>query len=127
MKNNAVKTTKLGFKLWFSVILFGLIGQIAWIVENMYFAKFMQNSIESEAYATTLMVAFSAIAAFPGRPRRPPGLPPRLPWPAAAIPAAWPAGCLPPWDIKASPARRASGFPPSHIDSSGTFRAPGSR
>ena len=63
MKNNAVKTTKLGFKLWFSVILFGLIGQIAWIVENMYFAKFMQNSIESEAYATTLMVAFSAIAA----------------------------------------------------------------
>lgn len=63
MKSNAVKTTKIGFKLWLSIIIFGLIGQIAWVVENMYFAKFMQNSIESEAYATTLMVAFSAVAA----------------------------------------------------------------
>ncbi len=63
MKNSSVKTTKLGFKLWFSVIIFGLIGQIAWIVENMYFSKFMQNNIEPEPYATTLMVALSAIAA----------------------------------------------------------------
>lgn len=63
MKTTAVKTTKLGFRLWFSIIVFGLIGQIAWIVENMYFSKFMQNNIESEAYATTLMVACSAIAA----------------------------------------------------------------
>ncbi len=62
-KKKSVSTTKLGFKLWFSIIVFGLIGQIAWIVENMYFAKFMQNNIESEAYATTLMVAFSAIFA----------------------------------------------------------------
>lgn len=58
-----VNTTKLGFKLWFSIVMFGLIGQVAWIVENMYFAKFMQNNIESEAYATTLMVALSALAA----------------------------------------------------------------
>lgn len=63
MKTSAVKTTKLGFRLWFSVIIFGLIGQIAWIVENMYFSKFVQNNIEPEAYATTLMVACSAIAA----------------------------------------------------------------
>lgn len=63
MKNNAVKTTKLGFRLWLSVIIFGLIGQIAWIVENMYFSKFVQNNIEPEPYATTLMVACSAIAA----------------------------------------------------------------
>ncbi len=63
MKTTAVKTTKLGLKLWLSVIIFGLIGQIAWIVENMYFSKFLQNNIESEAYATTLMVACSAIAA----------------------------------------------------------------
>lgn len=63
MKNSSVKTTKLGFKLWLSVIVFGLIGQIAWIVENMYFSKFLQNNVEPEPYATTLMVAFSAIAA----------------------------------------------------------------
>ena len=62
-KKKSVATTKLGFKLWFSIITFGLIGQIAWIVENMYFAKFMQNNIEPEPYATTLMVAFSAIFA----------------------------------------------------------------
>lgn len=63
MKKEAVKTTKVGFKLWSSIIIFGLIGQIAWTIENVYFAKFMQNCIEREAYATTLMVAFSAIAA----------------------------------------------------------------
>lgn len=63
MKTSAVKTTKLGLRLWLSVIIFGLIGQIAWIVENMYFSKFVQNNIEPEAYATTLMVALSAIAA----------------------------------------------------------------
>lgn len=59
----AIKTTKLGGKIWLTVIVFGLIGQIAWIVENMYFAKFMQNEIEGKAYATTLMVIFSAIFA----------------------------------------------------------------
>lgn len=41
--------------------VFGLIGQIAWIVENMYFAKFMQDEFVDEAWATTLMVALSAI------------------------------------------------------------------
>lgn len=58
-----IKTTKLKGSVWFSILLFGLIGQIAWIVENMYFAKFMQNKIEPEAYATTLMVILSAVAA----------------------------------------------------------------
>lgn len=53
----------LGGKIWISVILFGLIGQIAWIVENMYFSRFMQNEITRAPYATTLMVAFSAIFA----------------------------------------------------------------
>lgn len=57
------KSGTLGFKTWVSVILFGLIGQIAWIIENMYFSRFMQNEITREPYATTLMVAFSAIVA----------------------------------------------------------------
>lgn len=57
------KTGKLGAKTWSSIILFGLIGQIAWIVENMYFSRFMQNEITRAPYATTLMVAFSAIVA----------------------------------------------------------------
>lgn len=58
-----VKTTPLGGKVWFCALFFGLIGQIAWIVENMYFAKFMQDEFVDEAWATTLMVALSAIAA----------------------------------------------------------------
>ena len=62
-RNATVKTTPLGGKVWFCALFFGLIGQIAWIVENMYFAKFMQDEFVDEAWATTLMVALSAIAA----------------------------------------------------------------
>lgn len=58
-----IKAGALGAKSWISVILFGLIGQIAWIVENMYFSRFMQNEITRQPYATTLLVAFSAIFA----------------------------------------------------------------
>lgn len=64
------KNNKLGRKIWFNAILFGLIGQIAWVVENMYFATFAQNIFEdTNKYgnlyyiATTLMVIFSAITA----------------------------------------------------------------
>ncbi len=53
----------IGFKTWTSIVLFGLIGQIAWVVENMYFSRFMQNEITREPYATTLLVAFSAVFA----------------------------------------------------------------
>ncbi len=57
------KVGALNGKIWLSVVLFGLIGQIAWVVENMYFSRFMQNEITRAPYATTLMVAFSAIFA----------------------------------------------------------------
>lgn len=53
----------LGGRAWMSIVLFGLVGQIAWVVENMYFSRFMQNEITRAPYATTLMVAFSAIFA----------------------------------------------------------------
>ena len=61
--------TKIGGKLWFSIIFFGLIGQIAWIVENMYFATFCQDIYSNSGrpdlsyIVTTLMVIFSAITA----------------------------------------------------------------
>lgn len=57
------KKAALGGRIWISIILFGLIGQIAWMVENMYFSRFMQNEITRAPYATTLMVAFSAVFA----------------------------------------------------------------
>ena len=53
----------LSGRTWTSILLFGLIGQIAWVVENMYFSRFMQNEITRAPYATTLMVAFSALFA----------------------------------------------------------------
>lgn len=57
------KVGALGGKVWTSILLFGLICQIAWVVENMYFSRFMQNEITRAPYATTLMVVFSAIFA----------------------------------------------------------------
>lgn len=59
-QNTQKQFSKLGANTWISIILFGLIGQIAWIVENMYFSRFMQNEITRAPYATTLLVAFSA-------------------------------------------------------------------
>lgn len=66
---NNKNVTKIGGRIWFSAIFFGLIGQIAWIVENMYFATFAQdifaNSGRSDMsyMVTTWMVILSALAA----------------------------------------------------------------
>lgn len=61
--------TRISVRTWFSAVFFGLIGQIAWIVENMYFATFAQdvfaNSGRSDMsyMVTTWMVVLSALAA----------------------------------------------------------------
>ena len=63
------KSTPLGGRTWFSAVFFGLIGQIAWIVENMYFATFAKDIFANSGRAdmsyavTTLMVILSAVAA----------------------------------------------------------------
>lgn len=63
------KATPLGVRIWISAILFGFVGQIAWVVENMYFATFAQDIFANSgrtdmAYlVTTLMVWLSAITA----------------------------------------------------------------
>lgn len=60
---------------WFNILLFGLVGQIAWNVENMYFNLFLYNSVYSGASQTAVdgsvsvmdaiskMVAYSAVTA----------------------------------------------------------------
>ena len=63
-----VKSTKLGGKVWLCAIIFGLIGQIAWSVENMYFATFAQNifagvSNKTGTIVSTLMIWLSEITA----------------------------------------------------------------
>ena len=60
---------RLSGRIWFSAIFFGLVGQIAWVVENMYFATMSQDIFANSGRAdlsyivTTLMVIFSAITA----------------------------------------------------------------
>ncbi len=73
--SDKAKAGKLSGRLIFNLILFGLIGQIAWNVENMYFNTFLYNSIYKGASqaaidssinvidAVSKMVAYSAITA----------------------------------------------------------------
>lgn len=57
------KSNKLGGKVWLSIILFGLMGQLAWMVENMYFSTYIQKQITTEGWATSATVAASAVVA----------------------------------------------------------------
>ena len=55
--------TKLSGKFWASLVLFSLIGQVAWVVENMYFNVFIYNMFSASASDISLMVAASAVSA----------------------------------------------------------------
>ena len=52
-----------GKRNWTILLLFGLIGQIAWAVENMYFNLFVFETIAPDLDAVTLMVQLSGVAA----------------------------------------------------------------
>ena len=54
---------KVSRRTWLVVILFGLFGQIAWVVENMYFNLFLFNEIGGTTTDITVMVAASAVTA----------------------------------------------------------------
>ena len=55
--------TKLSPKFWCALTLFSLIGQIAWVVENMYFNVFIYKLFAASAEQIALMVSCSAVAA----------------------------------------------------------------
>lgn len=57
------KSNKLGAKVWISIVLFGLMGQLAWMVENMYFSTYIQKQITDNPIATSATVAASAVVA----------------------------------------------------------------
>lgn len=57
------KPNKLGAKVWISIVLFGLMGQLAWMVENMYFSTYIQKQITADGWATSATVAASAVVA----------------------------------------------------------------
>lgn len=50
-------------KSWIILLVFGLIGQIAWSVENMYFNLFVFEEISPNLNAVTLMVQLSGVVA----------------------------------------------------------------
>ena len=48
---------------WAVLVIFSLVGQVAWVVENMYFNVFIYEMFNATAEQISLMVAFSAISA----------------------------------------------------------------
>lgn len=63
MKSKENKSTKLGARIWISVFLFGLIGQLAWVIENMYFNVYLFDAVGGTANDIAAMVAASAVTA----------------------------------------------------------------
>ena len=53
----------LGKKFWLALIIFSLTGQIAWVVENMYFNVFIYKIFNATAGDISLMVALSSVTA----------------------------------------------------------------
>ena len=58
-----MKKTKMSAKFWIALTIFSLIGQVAWVVENMYFNVFIYKMFNASAAQISLMVSASSIAA----------------------------------------------------------------
>ena len=50
-------------KFWAALAVFGLMGQVAWVVENMYFNVFLYKMFHASAADISLMVGASSVAA----------------------------------------------------------------
>lgn len=57
------RKTALGGRFWTSLVIVGLVGQLAWTVENMYLNVFVYNTITDDPNVLAIMVAASAVAA----------------------------------------------------------------
>ncbi|MBQ9729445.1 MAG: MFS transporter [Clostridia bacterium] len=62
-KRGNIMQETFGKKNWFILLLFGMIGQIAWSVENMYFNLFVYEEIAPSLSMITLMVQLSGVMA----------------------------------------------------------------
>lgn len=54
---------RLGSRFWTALIIFSLMGQVAWVVENMYFNVFIYKMFRASAADISLMVGASSVAA----------------------------------------------------------------
>ncbi len=59
----AAKPNSLGGRIWFNLVLFGFMGQVAWAVENIYFNTFLFNYIGGTTADISRMVALSSVTA----------------------------------------------------------------
>ena len=57
------KTKKLGGKFWLALTIFSLMGQVAWVIENMYLNVFIYEKFSASPDDIAAMVAASAITA----------------------------------------------------------------
>ncbi|MDD3114050.1 MAG: MFS transporter [Candidatus Izemoplasmatales bacterium] len=57
------ENTKLSKRIWLVFIIYGLIGQMAWTIENMYLNVYIYKTVTYDANAIAIMVASSAIIA----------------------------------------------------------------
>ncbi len=62
-KVNAGAITGLGAKFWSAMIIFSLVGQVAWVVENMYLNVFIYKMFRASAANISMMVGASSVAA----------------------------------------------------------------
>ncbi len=58
-----MKRIKLSSKFWIALTIFSLVGQVAWVVENMYFNVFIYKMFHASAEQISLMVSASAVSA----------------------------------------------------------------
>lgn len=54
---------KITARTWLTLILVGLVGQLAWTIENMYFNVYLYNTISTDPNYISSMVGWSAAAA----------------------------------------------------------------
>lgn len=62
-RKEVMKENRLGRRFWISMLVFGLMGQVAWVVENMYFNVFIYNMFHASASEISAMVMASAVVA----------------------------------------------------------------
>ena len=55
--------TKLGKQTWLSIVIFSLVGQIAWTMENMFYNLYIVDQFNATSNAIALMVSLSAVTA----------------------------------------------------------------
>ena len=58
-----MKKTRQSPRFWLALVIFSLVGQVAWVVENMYLNVFIYKMFAASAKQISLMVGASSVAA----------------------------------------------------------------